>query len=90
MFFWEPKEIVEELNLSPNVISLFKDSIILGKVYPAECEKADHEYAEKCENKLRKQFLGEDMDEKEFKDKCLEFRQALRKKYRGKEVLKSI
>lgn len=90
LFFWEPKEIVEELNLSPNVISLFKDSIILGKVYPAECEKADHEYAEKCENRLRKQFLGEDIDEKEFKDKCLEFRQALRKKYRGKEVLKSI
>ena len=89
LFFWEPKEIVEELNLSANVISLFKDSIILGKVCSAECEKADHEYEEECENRLSK-LLGEDMDEKEFTDKFLKFRQALRKKYRGKEVLKSI
>lgn len=90
IFFWEPKEVVEELKLNQNVISLFKDSIILGKSHPAECEKADHEYAEECEKRLRKQFMGEDMDEKDFKDKWLEFRQALRKKYRGKEVIKPI
>lgn len=90
IFFWEPKEVVEELKLSQNVISLFKDCIILGKSYPAECEKADHEYAEECEKRLRKQFMGEDMDEKDFKEKWLEFRQALRKKYRGKEVISLI
>ena len=90
VFFWEPKEVVEELKLSPNVISLFKDCIILGKTYPAECEKADHEYAEECDKRLRKQFMGEDMDEKDFKEKWIVFRQALRKKYRGKEVIKPI
>lgn len=90
IFFWEPKEVVEELKLSPNVISLFKDSIILGKNYPSECDKADHEYAEECEKRLRQQYMGEDVDEKEFKDKWIEFRQALRKKYRGKEVIKPI
>lgn len=90
LFFWEAKEIVEELNLSSNVISLFKDSIILGKVYPAECKKADHEYAKECEKQLRKEYLGEDMDEEEFQEKRLEFRRALREKYRGKEVLKPI
>lgn len=90
IFFWEPKEVVEELKLSPNVISLFKDSIILGKSYPAECDEADHEYAEECEKRLRKQFMGEDMDEKEFKEKWIEFRQTLRKKYKGKEVIRPI
>ena len=90
LFFWEAKEIVEELNLSSNVISLFKDSIILGKVYPAECKKADHEYAKECEKQLRKEYLGEDMDEEEFQEKRLEFRRALREKYSGKEVLKPI
>jgi len=89
-FFWEPKEVVEELKLSPNVISLFKDSIILGKVYPTECEKADHEYARECEKRLRKQFMGDDTDENEFKDKWLEFRQALRNKYRGKDVIRLV
>lgn len=90
IFFWEPKEVVEELKLSPKVISLFKDSIILGKSYPTECNKADHEYAEECEKRLRKQFMGEDSEEKEFKDKWLEFRQALRKKYKGKEIIRPI
>lgn len=90
IFFWEPKEVVEELKLSPNVISLFKDSIILGKSYPAECDKADHEYAEECERRLRKQFMDEDMDKKDFKEKWIEFRQALRKKYKDKEVIRPI
>ena len=90
IFFWEPKEVVEELKLSPNVISLFKDSIILGKSYPAECDKADHEYAEECEIRLRKQFLGEDMDEKDFKEKWVEFRQSLKKKYNNKSIIKVV
>lgn len=90
IFFWEPKEVVDELKLSQNVISLFKDCIILGKSQPAECDKADHEHAEECEKRLRKQFMGEDMDEKDFKEKWLEFRQALRKKYRGKEVISPV
>ena len=75
------------MKLSQNVISLFKDSIILGKSYPAECDKADHEYAEECEKRLRKQFMGEDMYEKDFKQKRLEFRQYLSKKYRNKSVV---
>jgi hypothetical protein len=88
LFFWEPKVFVEELKLSPNVISLMKDCIILGKEYPSDCEKADREYAEECEKQLRKQFMGEDADEKDFKNKWIEFRKSLRKKYQGKSVIK--
>lgn len=90
IFFWKPKEVVEELKLNPNVISLFKDSILLGKSYPTECDKADQEYAEECEKRLGKQFMGEDMDEKDFKQKRLEFRQYLSKKYKNKSVVKVI
>lgn len=90
IFFWEPKEVVDELKLSQNIISIFKDSIILGKIYPAECDKADHEYVEECEKRLRKKFMGEDMDEKDFKEKWVEFRKALRKKYGEKVVIKPI
>lgn len=90
LFFWEPKVTVEELKLSSNVLSLMKDCIILGKEYPSDCEKADREYAEECEKRLRKQFMGEESDEKDFKDKWLEFRQALRKKYKSKDVIKPI
>lgn len=90
LFFWEPKEVVEELKLSPNVVSLFKDCIILGKTYPSACEKADHEYAAECKKRLKKQFMNEDADEEDFKEKWLEFKQSLRKKYKGKEVLKPI
>lgn len=90
IFFWEPKEVVDELKLSQNVISLFKASIILGKSYPTECEKADHEYAEECEKRLRKQFMGEDIDKKDFKVQWSEFKQTLSKKYGGKKVLKLV
>ena len=90
LFFWEPKVTVEELKISSNVLSLMKVCIILGKEYPSDCEKADKEYVEECEKSLRKQFIGEDSDEKDFKDKWLEFRQALRKKYKGKDVVKPI
>jgi hypothetical protein len=34
--------------------------------------------------------MGEESDEKDFKNKWLEFRQALRKKYKGKDVIKPI
>lgn len=87
LFFWEPNVVVEELKLSSNIISLMKDCIILGKEYPADCNKADREYAEECEKRLRKRFLGEDVDEKDFKTKWLEFSQALNRKYRGKHVI---
>ena len=90
IFFWKPKVVIEELKLKQNVVSLFKDCIILGKCYPAECNKADHEYAKECEKTLRKQFLGEDMDEKEFKDKWFDFIQALKKKYKGRETIRPI
>ena len=90
IFFWKPKEVVEELKLNPNVISLFKDSILLGKSYPTKCDKADQEYAEECEKRLGKQFMGEDMDEKDFKQKRLEFRQYLSKKNKNKSVVKVI
>lgn len=90
IFFWKPKVVVEELKLKQNVVSLFKDCIILGKCYPVECNKADHEYAKECERSLRKQFLGEDMDEKEFEDKWLDFIQALKKKYKGREAIRPI
>lgn len=87
IFFWKPKEIVEELKLDPNVISLLRDCIILGKSYPEECEKADLEYAKECENKLRKKYMGEDIDKKEFKQKWTEFRHLLTEKYKDKIVV---
>ena len=90
ILFWEPKAVVEELKLNQNVISLFKDCIILGESYPTDCDKADHEYAKECEKRLREQYMWEDSEEKEFKDKWLEFRQALWKKYRGKEIVRPI
>lgn len=90
IFFWEPKEIVDELKLDSDVIALFRDSIILYRLYPADCEKADHEYAAECEKRLREQYLGEDMDEKDFREKWLEFKQGLRKKYKGKDVIRPI
>lgn len=88
LFFWKPKVVVEELKLSPYVISLMKDCIILGKEYPSDCRNADREYAEYCEKQLRKKFMGEDTDEKDFKNRWIEFRKLLRKKYQGKSVIK--
>lgn len=90
LFFWEPKVMVEELKLPSNVLSLMKDCIILGKEYPSDCEEADMEYAEECGKRLMKQLMGEDSHDIGFKDKWLEFRQALKKKYKGKDVIKPI
>lgn len=90
IFFWEPKEVVEELKLNQNVISLFKDSIILGKLYPSDCEKADREYMEECERRLGKLCLKEDVEENDFEEKFFEFRQALKKKYSSSSVVKVI
>ena len=53
-------------------------------------DRAQREYAEECEKRLRKKFLGEDAGEKDFKTKWLEFRQALRKKYKGKDVIRPV
>lgn len=86
LFFWEPKVVVEELKLSSNVISLMKDCIILGKEYPKDCDKADKEYSKACVKRLKK-FLGENDVEKDFNTQWLEFRQALKKKYKGKDVI---
>ncbi len=90
LFFWEPKVVVEELKLSSNVISLMKDCIILGKEYPSDCDKADIDYAEECEKRLRKEFMGEDTEKKDFKNKLREFRQSLRKKYKGRDVISPV
>lgn len=90
IFFWEPKETVEELKLPPNIIALAKDSIILSKLYPSDCKEAAKEYSIQCERNLRKQFMNEDTDAEDFKDKTFEFIKALKKKYEGKEKIKPI
>ena len=51
-------------------------------------DKAKH--AEECEKRLRKQFMGEDIDKKDFKVQWSEFKQTLSKKYGGKKVLKLV
>ena len=90
IFFWEPKETVEELKLPPNIIALAKDSIILSRLYPSDCKEAAKEYSIQCERNLRKQFMNEDTDAEDFKDKTFEFIKALKKKYEGKEKIKPI
>lgn len=87
LFFWKPKVFVEDLQLPSDVISLMKDCIILGKEYPYECDKADRDCIEEFEKQVKKDILGEDVDEESFNKKWLEFRQSLRKKYKGKDVI---
>lgn len=90
IFFWEPKEVVEELKLNQNVISMSIDSIILSRRYPNDCAEATKAYHAECERKLRETFMHEDVDKKEFKDKFAAFRKTLSEKYKGKQVLKPI
>lgn len=90
IFFWEPKETVEELKLPPNIIALAKDSIILSRLYPSDCKEATKEYSIQCERNLRKQFMPEDADAEDFQDKTIEFMKALKKKYKGKEKIRLI
>lgn len=90
IFFWEPKEVVGELKMNPNVISMFIDSIILSRLYSNDCSEATKAYHAECERKLRETFMHEDVDKKEFKDKFAAFRKALSEKYKGQEVLKQI
>ena len=90
IFFWEPKEVVEELKLSSNVISMSIDSIILSRRYPNDCAEATKAYHAECERKLRETFMHEDVDKNEFKEKFADFRKALSEKYKGKSVLQPI
>lgn len=90
IFFWEQKEVVEELKFSLDIISLFKDCIILGKSYPIECDKADQEYVEELEKKIRRKFLNENTDINDFKKQFFEFRLSIIRKYKGKNVIKLI
>lgn len=88
LFFWEPKEVVKELILSPDVISMLTDCIILGRIYPSDCEEADKIYTEECEKKLRKKYMNENVDKNEFIKKWFDFKKTMRKKYQGKSVIK--
>lgn len=90
IFFWEPKEIVEELELNSEVIALFRDCIILGKSNSNECIKADLAYMEECEKRLKKRYMGEDMVKTELREEWKEFILALGKKYKGKKVIKPV
>ena len=90
IFFWEPKEVIEELKLNSAIISLFKDCIILGSLYPSDCEYADKEHAAECERRLRTQFMHENVDKTNFREKWIEFRRTLGKKYSGMSVIKVI
>ena len=87
IFFWKPKEVVEEMKLSQDLLSLIIDSIILSRVYPADCEIARKEYVKECENSLRKTIMHENVEEKDVIDNYLEFRKAMVKKYQGKDVV---
>lgn len=88
LFFWEPKEQVQELELSPDTISMMIDSIILCRLYPSDCEIARKDYVAECERRLRKKFMHEDAYEAEFKNEMQEFKIALAKKYQGKKIIK--
>lgn len=90
VFFWKPKVVVAELTLPPDVISFMKECIILGKEYSSDCKKADREYSDICEKRLRKKFLGEDSEEKEFKEKWLGYKKSIKEKYRNSSVIKVI
>lgn len=88
IFFWESKEVVEKLNLRLNFISMAIDSIILYRLYPADCERARKEYVEECEKRLRKKYLNEDPNKEFLKDRRLVFFKTLKEKYRGMSIIK--
>ena len=87
VFFWEPKETVEELKLYQDFITIAKDCIILYRLYPRECEEARNAHMKEIKKRILKE-LGE--DEQEFREQMIEERKALLKKYKGKEVLRPI
>lgn len=90
IFFWESKEVVEELKLSPNVISMCIDSIILDRLYHNDCTEAKKAYQAECERKLREKFMHEDVGKQDFKKKFTEFSKSMANKYKGKEKIKPI
>ena len=88
IFFWESKEVVEELKLNPNVISMCIDSIILDRLYHNDCTEAKKAYQAECERKLREKFMHEDVGKRDFRKKFTEFSKSMANKYKGKEKIK--
>ena len=75
--FWEPQETVEPFDPTKGtiiecdrktVLDFFKDSYILSKTYPKDCDKAKEDYYRKCEDDLRERFNYEAKGEKRVKD----------------------
>lgn len=87
VFFWEPKETVEELKLSHDFITIAKDCIILYQLYPRDCEEARKVHMEEIEKKIMKE-LGKDIQK--FQEQMIEERKALLKKYKGKVVVRPV
>lgn len=90
ILFWQPKEIVDELQLSQEFISLAIDSVILSRSFPSDCEKTKQNYFEESVNALRKTFKKEHVEEKKFRGEMQEFIMSLAKKYKGNSKLKPI
>lgn len=90
IFFWEPKETVEELTLYTDFKSFAIDCIILYRKYPEDCEEAKIKYSTECERELRKTYMNEDVDKNWLKDEMREFLISLHQKYKNKSVLRPV
>jgi len=91
--FWEPKEELSEFEPTKNstiqcsremCLQFFKDSYILSKQCPTECVEAKKEYSRKCEENLRKKYLGDNNWEKKVREKLIETLKTQSFKYKGK------
>ena len=97
--FWEPKETVEPFDPTKGtiiecdrktVLEFFKDSYILSKTYPKDCNDAKDEYYRKCEDRIREEYYHEEKGEKRVKDKLKEILKEQSSRYKGKAKIKML
>lgn len=97
--FWEPKETVEPFDPTKGtiiecdrktVLEFFKDSYILSKTYPKDCNDAKDEYYRKCEDRIREEYYHEEKGEKRVKDKLKEILKEQSSRYKGKAMIKML
>lgn len=97
--FWEPQEKVEPFDPTKGtiiecdrktVLDFFKDSYILSKTYPKDCNKAKEDYYRKCEDDLRERFNHEAKGEKRVKDKLKEILKEQSSRYTGKTKIRML
>jgi len=97
--FWEPKETVEPFDPTKGtiiecdrktVLDFFKDSYILSKTYPKDCNDARDEYYRICEDRIREEYYHEEKGEKRVKDKLKEILKEQSLRYKGKAKIKML